>query len=719
MQKNFNVIRDNTQSERKGIELSRKTVSAIMVSLLVMSTLALASSIQPVKANGPITLLANLEYPSGLWIKNNRVYITETNGRNTGYGGKICLDLYNAATGQKTVLVDHPNCSDAVVVARDNKIYLTSYQGTIPGNSGLVTVVDPATNNETHLLNIEVASREMFIDANDNILIIGSSDTPSAKSIYLLPSGNYTNPVVLKTGLGRTWCISKSGAYTYFSDLSAIRCFNDTDGLIETFLSKSVISISLSSEYLYYADYFAGTVGRINIQNKFDQTLVTGLNAPTNVRYDDIQDRLYYLEAGTIAGQYKDGTLKVIEHIQGTRTHQGDIILTGNDLITIEGTLWLNGSIVTKENATLILRNVIVNFTQTHNTQFTVIFQDPVNGNPHLLVEDAILASNYYLNIELRENSTGNISALKTEMPINAQLSARNKSVLSISNSTGVDLMAYDSSSITVSNCSLGKAISWGSPSVSAINSIIDWSWIISSSVNCSIIGLKPGFFNAWNFRLNCSVSVHPSGWAPTINLTNTQVGLWSFHFYGLSNATLSKCTLREFITFDNSTVVAKDSIFTIGVYARHDTTVWLVNCTGYPFFEVYGQAEAYIYWYANVHVLDSTYQNVPSANVTAIYPNATIAESKTTDANGWARLTLMEKMKNATGSYPIGNYTVTAKYETHEGQQSVNMTGNKEITLPLDFVIPEFPSFLVLPLFIIATLLAAIFLKKRKYATT
>jgi outer membrane protein assembly factor BamB len=258
------------------------------------------------------TLLTNLEYPKGLWVKGDNVFLTETSGRNTIYGGKICLEKYDVLSGQKTVLVNHPNCSDAVVVANDNRIYLTSYTSSFPGENGSVSVVDPTTNTETHLLNIQIASWDMFIDSNDNIMIIGSSDLPSAKSIYLLPAEHYTNPSVLKTGLGRTWCISKSGTYTYFSDQHAIRRFNGTSGATETFMNKPVMSISFSSKYLFYADYFAGTVGRIDLNTKSDETLVSSLNGPINARYDESSNKLYFLEVGTQGGEFKDGTLKVI-----------------------------------------------------------------------------------------------------------------------------------------------------------------------------------------------------------------------------------------------------------------------------------------------------------------------------------------------------------------------------------------------------------------------
>jgi len=139
------------------------------------------------------------------------------------------------------------------------------------------------------------------------------------------------------------------------------------------------------------------------------------------------------------------------------------------------------------------------------------------------------------------------------------------------------------------------------------------------------------------------------------------------------------------------------------------DSEIWLVNSTCSTY-NINDQSKVHISWYLDVHVVDSNGIDVPLANVTATYPNATLADSKLTDANGWARLTLMEKIINATGTYPVGNYTITAEYDTYQEQQSVEMTENKQI------VIPEFPSLIILPLFMIITLLAVI-VYRRKYS--
>jgi len=79
----------------------------------------------------------------------------------------------------------------------------------------------------------------------------------------------------------------------------------------------------------------------------------------------------------------------------------------------------------------------------------------------------------------------------------------------------------------------------------------------------------------------------------------------------------------------------------------------------------------------------------------------------------GWVRFNLMEKSMNATGSHPMGNYTVTAKYENHEAQESVNITGNQQITITLSFIVPQFPTLLLLLLFIAIITTIAVVLRK------
>lgn len=268
----------------------------------------------PQEAFGVDTLLTGLEYPSGLWVQGDRVYFTETNGRNTAYGGAVRLSVYKLAAQQESLLVNNPTCSDAVVVASDNKIYLASYVSALPGESGQVSVVNPSTLVEASVVNVEIAVTDMYIEGDDDITVIGMSDQPTAKSLYRLPAGNYTAPEVLKNGLGRVWAVTEQGNDTYYSNISAIQKISGM--VVSEWYAKSAISISASSKYLFYANYSAGEIGMIDFATKTDSVLVSGVHAPLAVRWVAATNRLYFTEGGTTAGQYKDGTLQVIKGIR-------------------------------------------------------------------------------------------------------------------------------------------------------------------------------------------------------------------------------------------------------------------------------------------------------------------------------------------------------------------------------------------------------------------
>ena len=64
-------------------------------------------------------LVEGLEYPTGMWVAGGTIYLTETAGRNTTFGGKVQLDRYDIAGGTLELLLDHPSNSDALVAAKD------------------------------------------------------------------------------------------------------------------------------------------------------------------------------------------------------------------------------------------------------------------------------------------------------------------------------------------------------------------------------------------------------------------------------------------------------------------------------------------------------------------------------------------------------------------------------------------------------------------------
>jgi hypothetical protein len=149
-------------------------------------------------------------------------------------------------------------------------------------------------------------------------------------------------------------------------------------------------------------------------------------------------------------------------------------------------------------------------------------------------------------------------------------------------------------------------------------------------------------------------------------------------------------------------------------LYVAQLSTAWLLNTTCNSI-TVDENASVCVNWYLDVYVKDALYQFVPLADVTVTFPNMTVADSKLTDGYGWVRFTLMEKMINATAQYAIGNYRVQAIYLIHSNSTTLNMTANQQTELTFqDLVIPEFSSFLIIPLFFMATLLAVFMARPR-----
>jgi hypothetical protein len=323
---------------------------------------------------------------------------------------------------------------------------------------------------------------------------------------------------------------------------------------------------------------------------------------------------------------------------------QGDLVLTGNNVTVIEGQFDINASIMVEDNATLILRNAIVNFTQTGDDQFNMTFQNPANGNPRLIVQTAILMSAHTFSIY----SYGNSSCVVNHLIVWPVLY------------TGIWWYLHDSSSMSIAN--------------STVYSVTAYSDALFEADNCYM-----RYLSAFD-----SVSA---------NVSSTYV--------------------ESLTSFDSANVIMSDSTM-YSIYTRYGSLVQLVNstCSSY---DLWDTSRVTVSWYLGVNVVDMYGASVDSANVTAYYSNATAAQSRLTGLEGFARLTLMEKMVNATGEYPFGNYTVEAIYYVYSNGTAVNMTGNQQISLKLEgFVVPEFPLHLILPLLMIATL-TAVTASKRK----
>ena len=369
--------------------------------------------------------------------------------------------------------------------------------------------------------------------------------------------------------------------------------------------------------------------------------------------------------------------------------YQGDLVLGGNNVTIIEGYFGINGSVYVEGNATLILTNAVVNFTKAGE----IHMRYPANGNPRFQVENT-----EFVGAGCEGRFSGNSSA-------------------TFSNATG-DAYFYfsEETSGSIVDSALVGLQARGSAAIAVLNSSLQYVDVVLADGEASVVNLSPGFFDLWDFQEDCSVVSTPKTAAPDVVFSGTEVGFWSFSFQNNSTASVAQCELLQLHTNEHSTVDVYDSVIdTVELY--HSATVTLTNTTC-GLLRPFGEGGVWVYWYLDVHVLDSSPfpgQSVGSANVSAVFSNGTLAGKALTGVDGWTRLTLMEKMANATGNYAVGSYTVNATYLSYSSGATVNMSGNQAVTLALlGFVVPEFPSVLLMMLMMVPLLSGTLFFRKK-----
>ena len=434
---------------------------------------------------------------------------------------------------------------------------------------------------------------------------------------------------------------------------------------------------------------------------------------------------------------------------------QGDLIINNSNVIIFEGNLNINGSIIIEENATLIIKNAILNFTQTRNVQYNITLCNPKNGNPTLRIENATIhTNNYKMYLYFYSNSSAKINKLTAPY---ISLSLQDHSNATIENSV-IDRMAvggtcnikmsnslvhsdlgiHENPNVEIFNSTIESIHPEGGNKITITNSTIEYHIAPRAySANLTINQLKPDFFKYWNFKLNCSVTIAPGGKASNITIKNTQVNGWILYLKGLTNAKISRSRLKAIFAYDATTISIRDSslyklstndncktqaynttIQSVDLYKN--SKLWLTNSKDHAI-QAYGESQVYVAWLIKVHVTDSINQNVPLANVTATYQNTTIAAANITGTNGTTTLKLIEKIINTSEKHFIGIYTIEASYETHTKTMIINITESKEVTLKLEnFVIPEFQTTIVLLILAIATvattLLTTKLLKRKEH---
>ncbi|MEM0357380.1 MAG: hypothetical protein QXL77_03280 [Candidatus Bathyarchaeia archaeon] len=431
----------------------------------------------------------------------------------------------------------------------------------------------------------------------------------------------------------------------------------------------------------------------------------------------------------------------------------GDLVLSDNDVYTITGNYYMDGSIIVTENATLVIENARLTFMQTAPFQFNITLRDAAGGSPRLVIDNATIDTcNRHFGIVFYENSTVQINRTQPVSSSPIYLLLYNSSSADVSESTLTEISLYnlaslhlfssgltllravDESHVIVENTNIYYLYAANGAEVEVSDSTIaDILSVQSSKTQCNIQGIEPELVAYWNFLENCSVVIGAGGYAPNVSLSNVQVYGWSFSFADAVDTIICDSRLCSLEVSGSSAVYAyrvyaqrvdisgfsrvnaTDSVVD-AVYLHGSSVLWAENSTATMKVQVYGQSVLYVNWYLDVHVVDSLWQDVPNANVTVVCADGTETARGQTNATGWVKLTVLSSIINATGEYPQGPHNITASYETYSNTTTINVTRNMQTTVVLtDFIIPESPTVLPLIVTLVAVSLAVVVFRKRK----
>jgi hypothetical protein len=275
--------------------------------------------------------LEDLQFPMGLWVRDGKVYFTEAAKTGTSFGGIARLSVYDPATSTRTTLVDDPVNYDCVAVASDGKIYLAGWAGSIPGDSGHISVVDPVTLVESPVADLDAAAGDdMFMDDQDNLYVTGAGVDGTTTGIYLLAAGDYEHPIRFR-GLSTT-SFTASGDTFYLNGWGISR-FTGQGALEKDWVADdpswwAVSGLTVHAGRLFYGGYGCsdgyvpgygqcpplpvGEIRSVDLSSGGAYTTVAaGLGKVANVRVDSATGRLYVLEYGS--GDYKNGRLLAVD----------------------------------------------------------------------------------------------------------------------------------------------------------------------------------------------------------------------------------------------------------------------------------------------------------------------------------------------------------------------------------------------------------------------
>jgi hypothetical protein len=393
----------------------------------------------------------------------------------------------------------------------------------------------------------------------------------------------------------------------------------------------------------------------------------------------------------------------------GTQVHETDITVRFSEVLVLEGEHEVNGSIYVEENGTLILRNAKINFTQTKDYQFEIRLVNPRGGRPRLIIENSeITTGGYGLLINLYYNSTATIKGLETSNGV--RIHGYGDSIIDISDSVLRGLLVYGhgDSRVNATNTSMLGFYSEGYARLYAreceINNTVH---TVIRSANVTIQNLHPGRVKYWNLEENHTISFDPLDWRPTIIIEDSDVQGFGIQFGRKSNVTINNSNFRSITTTSQAQLWIHNSATDFALSTRHDSTVYAEDCrfgsstakenstlyltnTTFQNHWFRGQSQKTEYWYLTLTTMDPANQTIPGATITVAHPNQTIIATGTSDPAGQVMFTLLGGTTNATGTYPVGAYTVTASHQDHQATTDIEMESNQKLDITIPLPIPE-----------------------------
>ncbi len=418
---------------------------------------------------------------------------------------------------------------------------------------------------------------------------------------------------------------------------------------------------------------------------------------------------------GRTLSLYMDKPHHVTVVYKSVYIHNGELVVKENSTMYIHDTYFIqnNGDIHVEYNGTLIIKNAVLYFNQTHDYNWSIVIgsttwvNDKLYYYGHLIMENVTIISNYDFNIVIygtanfsyvntyhidrdnipygkpyirlsigHANAPGKYGNIGETPPTKVLINNSQIEIVFTGggwdlNEHNVELIAKDSvfralefygySKGRIMNCTLYHGLEVLEHSNVSIS---------LSHIYEVFLGIKPS--NVSLHIVNCTIddyiSIAPKTEANISIISSSLNRIWDES--GKTRVLLISSNVSETILKGNSSM------------DTYNSTLSGAN--------LYNESKIYVSRRLDIHTMDTQGENLSLVNITIRYSNNTLVSSKFTDKDGNTGFYLTEKIINATGEYYLGDYIVSTRYLSYLWSRTVKITNDTEITmiLPVNYTI-------------------------------